>query len=187
MKKFFGIVASLIVLFVVTLLVFASQQPAAFRIQRSIEIHAPMDKVFELVNKLPEWEKWDPWKATDPDAVTTYGDITQGRGATSQWNGKKVGKGSMVLVDSSPGERIRFELKFIKPFEAEMSGDFLFLQPDPENPNRVMVSWALDGVNKTIIDKFFYKVMNVKHNCESDFDRGLKSLKAVAEAVAAPI
>lgn len=53
-------VAISIVVLIGLILLFAASKPKTFRIEHSISIDAPADKIFALIDDLHNWEKWAP-------------------------------------------------------------------------------------------------------------------------------
>ncbi len=47
-------------------LIVAAMRPNSFRIERSIDIHAPADKIFPLINDYKHWGAWSPYENVDP-------------------------------------------------------------------------------------------------------------------------
>jgi len=78
---------------------------------------------------------------------------------------------------------VALRLEFIKPFPATSTARFA-LTPAPEGSR---VTWSMDG-NNNFIAKAMCIVMPMDKMVGPDFERGLASLKAIAEAspVAAP-
>ena len=44
-------------------LILAALRPNTFRIERSIDINAPVDKIFPLINDYKNWGSWSPYRA----------------------------------------------------------------------------------------------------------------------------
>ena len=94
------------------------------------------------------------------------------------WDGnKKVGAGRMTIVASRPSDMIRIRLEFLRPFKATNMAEFRFHCEDAQT----VVTWSMSGKSN-----LFFKVFSVFVNCDDmvgkDFERGLASLKSVAEA-----
>ncbi|MEP6793643.1 MAG: SRPBCC family protein, partial [Saprospiraceae bacterium] len=51
---------------ILALILFSLLLPKEVTISRSITVSAPIDRVFDQVNDLRNWEKWSPWKRMDP-------------------------------------------------------------------------------------------------------------------------
>ena len=53
-------VLAVLVLLIVAILIFAATKPDIFHIQRSINIQAPAEKIFPLINDFHNWPQWEP-------------------------------------------------------------------------------------------------------------------------------
>jgi polyketide cyclase/dehydrase/lipid transport protein len=152
-------------------------RPDEFVVLRSIKISAPPGKVFPHVNDLHKWQAWSPWAKLDPKAKNSFAGADSGTGAAMSWDGnKKIGAGRMTITGSEANELIRFKLEFIRPFQATDSAEFTFKPED----HQTVVTWSMTGKNN-----FFFKVFGLLINFDKkvggDFEKGLVSLKAVAE------
>ena len=170
-------IALVIVVAMAGILIFAATKPDTFRVERSIAIKAPPEKIFPLINDFKRWDAWSPWEKKDPAMKRTYGSATSGKGAHYAWQGNSdVGQGSMDIVESVPSSKVALKLDFVKPFEGHNTVDFS-LVPQGETTR---VTWAMQGPSP-----FITKVIQVFCNMDSmigkDFEAGLASLKAAAE------
>lgn len=166
-----------LVLIVVAVLLIA-RQPDSFRVERSLQVAAPVDVLFAQVNDLHNWEQWSPWAKRDPQMLKVYEGPPAGVGALYRWAGnKEVGEGSLSIVDSQAHEQIRFQLTFLRPFKANNDVLFRFIAEGADT----RVSWSMSGRN-TFISKAMHLVMDMDTLCGGDFERGLAQLKAVVEA-----
>ena len=171
-------IAGLIVIGAITLLI--ARQPERFSVERSISVAAAPGEVFAQVNDLHNWEQWSPWAKRDPDMSKVYEGPATGVGAVYRWSGdKQVGEGSNSIIESRPGELIRMQLEFLRPFQANNEVLFRF-QPEGAGTR---VSWTMTGRNN-FISKAVHLVMNMDKLCGGDFELGLAQLKAVSEAPA---
>jgi hypothetical protein len=160
------------------LLVFVALQPSQFRIERKAKISAPPATVFGHVNDFHNWLAWSPWEKLDPQLKRTYDGPASGMGAKYAWEGNsKAGQGRMTIVDSRPGELVRIQLEFVKPFTATNISEFTF---QPEG-NQTAVTWTMTG-NNNFMAKAFSLLMNMDKLIGSDFEKGLAGMKAVSEA-----
>ena len=165
-------------LIVAALLVLIARQPDSFRVERSISVAAPPEVVFAQVNDFRHWQRWSPWAKRDPLMQTRYEGPSAGVGAVYRWAGnQEVGEGSTTIVESRPGESIRIQLVFLKPFQAH--NDVLFsFTPEGEGTR---VSWSMSG-RKDFLTKAMHLLMDMDKMVGGDFEQGLAQLKAVAEA-----
>lgn len=163
---------------VILFMVVIAGQPDDFAMSRSARFAVPPEKIFPLINDLHAWEAWSPWAKLDPNAKNSFEGPASGAGAAMKWEGNcKVGVGKMTITESQPSNVIRFRLDFEKPMQATNMAAFTIL---PESGGTV-VSWSMSGKNSVM-----GKVMGLFMNCEQmvggQFEKGLASLKAVAEA-----
>jgi uncharacterized protein YndB with AHSA1/START domain len=178
-KKVLLSVFLLVLVAVVALAVVVALRPDEFRVERSAKINAPPEIVFAQVNDLRKWETWSPWAKLDPDTKYTYEGST-GKGSSVSWAGNdKVGKGRMTILDSESPKYIRIKLEFVEPMEATSNMEFYF----KAEGEQTAVNWSMQGENN-FMGKAFFLLMNAEAKIGNDFDKGLASLKTVAEAEA---
>ncbi|MGB9415097.1 MAG: SRPBCC family protein [Acidobacteriaceae bacterium] len=80
-------IIGVLLVIVVAVLLFAATRAGTIRVERSISIEAPAQKIFPLINDLHNWERWAPQDTEDPMMHRTYSGMTSGAGAVSQWHG----------------------------------------------------------------------------------------------------
>ena len=81
MKK----IAAFIVVVIVAVLGFASTRPDTFRVERSMLIKAPPDKVFALINDFHQWEAGSPWAKRNPEMKAPTNGVATARLALGAW------------------------------------------------------------------------------------------------------
>jgi uncharacterized protein YndB with AHSA1/START domain len=176
-KKILVALAAIIVVF----LGFVAVQPSEFRITRSATIAAPPETVFTQVNDFHKWEAWSPWAKLDPNAKNSFEGPSAGTGAKFHWSGNsEVGEGGMTITESQPNDLIRIKLEFLKPFAATNTTEFTFV-PEKEG---TQVTWSMSG-NNNFMGRVFCLFMNMDKMVGGDFEKGLTSMKSIAEAAAA--
>ena len=176
MLKILGIAVLVVLVVVAGVLIYASTKPGTFRVERTVSIDAPPDKIFPLIVDLKSWTAWSPYEKKDPELKRSFGPITSGKGATYSWAGNKdVGQGSMEILDTSGG-KVVIKLDFLKPFEAHNTAEFTML---PQG-NATNVHWVMHGPSP-----FMAKVMHVFIDMDkmvgNDFEQGLANLKRLTE------
>jgi len=160
--------------------VLVALQPSDFRVTRTATFAAPPAAAFAQVNDFHKWQAWSPWAKLDPEMKQTYDGAPAGTGAKYSWLGnKKVGEGRMTITESRPSDLVRIKLEFIKPFAATNTTEFTFV-PDG---NQTVVTWNMSGSKKFMM-KAFGLLMNMDKLIGSDFEKGLASMKTIAEAQA---
>jgi hypothetical protein len=173
------IALGLAALFAVLVAVIA-MQPSSFRIERSATIEAPPGVVYGQIQNLRAWEAWNPWQKLDPEMTTQYAGPEGGVGASSSWEGPNAGKGRMTIVAVKPDQEVEIKLEFLAPMAA--TNRALFTLTPAERATRV--SWSMEGTNG-FVAKAFGLVMDMDQMIGGEFEKGLASMKALAEADAA--
>jgi uncharacterized protein YndB with AHSA1/START domain len=176
LKKLLLAVAVVLAVFAV----FVATRPDSYRVSRSRTIGAPPLTVYPLVADFHQWEKWSPWAKLDPAMKTTFSGPVAAAGSSYAWSGNdKVGEGRMTIVEARPGERLRLQLEFIKPFASTSSTEFGFAA----KAGGTETVWTMEGHNN-FVGKAFSVFVNMDKMIGNDFEKGLSQLKAVAEAEA---
>ena len=176
LKKVLLAVAAVVLVFVG----YVALQPSTLRIERSTIVVAPPATVFAEVNDFRNWEAWSPWAKLDPDAKATFEGPSSGEGAVFHWAGNaEVGEGRMTLVESKPDEHIKIRVDFEKPWTGTSTSEFTF-KPDGA---RTIVTWVSQS-ERGFLEKAICVFMNPDKMVGGQFEKGLASLKTLAEAKA---
>jgi hypothetical protein len=169
-----------LVAIIAIILVAAAFQPADFRVTRSATINAPAAEIFAHVNDFHRWTAWSPWEKLDPAMKRTFEGPAAGVGAAYGWEGNSdVGAGKMTITESKPAESIRIKLEFFKPMPGVCPTEFTFRPA----AGGTTVTWTMSGTNN-YVSKIFCLFMNMDKMVGGDFEKGLATLKANAEAAA---
>lgn len=170
-------IAIALAVLIAIILIVAAMRPDTFRVQRSIDINAPAEKIFPLINDYRHWGSWSPYEKVDPAMQRTFSGAPNGKGSVYEWNGNKnVGRGRMEILDTTPASKVVIKLDFFSPFEAHNTAEFT-MQPKGSATN---VTWAMHGPVPYMM-KIMHMFMNMDRMCGDQFQQGLTSMKAVAE------
>ena len=147
---------------------------------RTTTIAAPPSAIFEHVNDFHKWNAWSPWAKLDPTMRETYEGAPAGTGSVYRWAGdRRVGAGNMMITESRPGELVRIELEFTRPFRATNTSEFVF---QPEG-NGTFLTWSMTGTN-SFVAKLMHVFVDMDRMVGGQFEQGLAQLKSVAESSA---
>jgi len=150
--------------------------PSQFRVERSVVIAAPAEKVYPLIASPAEWKRWSAWNRRDPQMQIAYGGPPAGVGARWSWLSETEGNGEMEFTEAVPGERLAYRLSF--PELGMQSTGELRIERDGEG---VRVSWSNEGdMDGNPVNRWFGLFMD--RLVGPDFEAGLGNLKRVAEA-----
>jgi uncharacterized protein YndB with AHSA1/START domain len=166
-------------LIVAAVLLYAATKPNAFRLQRSIVINAPPEKIFALLNNFHNWKQWAPQDKEDSTMQRTYSGPESGTGATSDWDSKgSAGKGRMEIIESIQPNKVSVKVDFVKPFAAHGINEFT-LQPSGAS-TQVTWNWTMRSsmVYMLNVTSIF---VNIDKKMGEHFETGLRNLKTTAE------
>jgi uncharacterized protein YndB with AHSA1/START domain len=170
------IVVALLVI-VGALLIFAASKPNSFRVERSLAIAAPAEKIFALVNDLRSHGVWSPWEKKDPAMKRTYSGAASGKGAIYEWDGNKnIGQGRMEIMDETPPNRVVFKMDFFRPFKAHNTAE-MTLEPQGDGTR---VTWAIYGPSP-LTSKVIGLFISMDSMIGKEFEAGLANLKTLTE------
>ncbi|MGH3054370.1 MAG: SRPBCC family protein [Gaiellaceae bacterium] len=156
---------------------FVATRPAQFRVVRSGSVSAPPSVVYAQIADFHNWPAWSPWEHLDPAMTRSITGAASGVGAIYDWTGNdKVGQGRMTIMDATPDQKVSIKLEFMKPFQATNVTTFA-LTP---NSDGTSVEWSMEGRNN-FVSKAMCIFMPMDKMVGGDFERGLASLKQVAE------
>jgi Polyketide cyclase / dehydrase and lipid transport len=171
-------IAAVVVLFIIVVVT----RPSTFHIERSVSMAAPPANAFGQVNDFHAWSGWSPWEKLDPQMKKTFDGSPSGVGAIYSWVGNdKVGEGKMTIEKSAAPSLVGIKLQFFKPFAATNQSTFTFAPAG----DGTKVTWAMDGENN-FVGKAFSMFMDMDKMVGGDFERGLASMKTLAESAPKP-
>lgn len=164
------------------LLAYAATKPDVFRVERSALVKAPPEAIYPLIADFRQWTKWSPYEHLDPALKRTYGGADNGLGATYAWEGNKdVGAGRMEITETTAPSKIGIKLDFLRPFESSNRAEFT-MTPEGEGTR---VTWAMQGP-ANFMSKLMGTLFDMDKMVGKDFEKGLQTLKAEAEAAPPP-
>ena len=157
-------------LLVVGIITVALLKSPDFRVERSLVIAAPAEKLFPYFDNHKKFNEWNPWAKMDPEAKNTYSGPESGVGAMASWDGKKVGKGTATITESKANERIVERMDWLEPMAGISTVEFTF---KPEGDGKTKVTWAMYGKNETLMAKVMSLFMSCEKMCGPEFEKGL--------------
>jgi Polyketide cyclase / dehydrase and lipid transport len=165
-----------VIVIIAGVLIYASTKPDIFHVERSINIKAAPEKIFPLINDFHAWEGWTPYNK-DPAMKKTYSGSDSGKGAQFAWDGnKEAGKGEITITDTTPPNKLVFDLHMIKPFEGR---NVATISLDAKADSTKVV-WSLDDKHNLML-KTLSLFINLDKVIGKDFEVGLGRLKTIAE------
>jgi effector-binding domain-containing protein/uncharacterized protein YndB with AHSA1/START domain len=151
-----------------------SSKVPRYHVQRSIQINATPQKVFDTVADFGTWTKWSPWLCCEPDAKVTVTEDASSVGSTYAWQGEIVGQGEIEHRELQPGRRIDDEIRFAKPFKSKSKVAF---EMEPAGQG-TKLTWHMDGSLPWFM---FWMKSLMEVFIGMDYERGLMMLKDLIE------
>ena len=177
MSEALVIIAVILAIAIAAVLILAATKPTTLRVQRSVSINAPPERIFSLISDFHQWVTWSPYEQKDPAMKRTYSGTERGRGAVYAWDGNKnVGSGRMEILDVSAPSKIVIKLDFFKPFEGHNTAEFTML-PQGDGTH---VTWLMHGP-ANFMSRLIQVFMNLDNLIGKDFEAGLVNLKTITE------
>src|ERR1700727_1017848 len=177
MLEVFAIIAVVLAIAIAVVLILAATKPDSFSVTRAIDITAPAERIFPLIDDFHQWVAWSPWENKDPAMQRSYDGPVSGKGAVYGWDGNKdVGSGRMEILEASAPSKILIKLDFLKPFEAHNTAEFTML---PQGAG-TRLTWVMRGP-APFMSKLMQLFMNLDQMIGKDFEIGLANLKKLVE------
>ena len=172
----FSIVGLLVLFFAVGFLL-----PREVNVERSIEIDASPQQVFDMVNDFQQFNRWQPWAQIDPDTRYVYEGPKTGAGSRMMWysDHPEVGDGDQEIILSEPYSRVRMALDFGAGGLAH--ADYLI---DPTDDGSEL-TWTLEAdMGGNPLGKYFGLMMDGMVG--PAYEQGLANLKVILESEPEP-
>ena len=150
-----------------------------YAVEREIVINKPKQEVFDYIKYLKNQDNYSKWATMDPNMKKSYQGTDGTVGFVSHWESENenVGWGEQEIKNIVDGERIDFELRFIKPFE---STEPAYMTTEAMSDNQTKVKWGFSG-HMNYPMNLMLLFMNMEKMIGDDLQTGLSNLKEVME------
>lgn len=168
-----------IVLLVAVALITALFVKKDYAVERQITINKPKQEVFAYVKYLKNQNNYSKWANMDPNMKKEFKGTDATAGFISAWDSDKrdVGKGEQEIKKVTEGERIDYEIRFIKPFESTAPS---YITTEAVSDNQTKVKWGFAGRMPYPMN-LMRLFMNMDKMIGDDLQTGLNNLKGIME------
>jgi Polyketide cyclase / dehydrase and lipid transport len=161
---------------IIFILIAAALMPKTFNVEKSTIIKKPVDATMNFVSDLNYYSKWNPWQQSDPTATNSISGTPHSPGHKYQWQGKKVGVGSLTL-QSRDNKHIHFLLEFFKPWKSKAKDNWHF--ESWGDGSETKVTWQNSGELPWPMARLMGPMIHKSLN--QQFEKGLANLKNMVE------
>ena len=150
--------------------------PSSYHVERSIIIKQSNKSIFPYLNKIQKWPSWTALNVNkDYSLELNYFGSMQGIGSGMTYQGDKLGKGTITIIDNEMDDHVDYTLLINNRFNT--TGH---IQIDPQSDSTAQVTLTLDGdVGFHLPNRFIILLMD--NIAGSLFQESLNRLKTVVE------
>ena len=163
-------------LVVVSLIALTFMLKKEVQIEEEITIAQPKEKVFEFLKYIKNHQQFGEWDKIDPEQERYYEGEDGTVGFLYGWKSdhEKVGHGELEISKITEDERLDFDLRFTKPFEANDTGYF---STESDKEQNTVVKWGYVGQ----LPYFILWFTPTEEEIKTGFQKGLIDLKKILE------
>lgn len=145
-------------------------------VRREIVINAPRQKVFDFIKMLKNQDSFNKHAMAGSDRDREYRGTDGTVGFVYAWKGnKKAGEGEKEIMNIIEGEKVEFEIRFIKPMVASSR---IIMETESLPDNQTKVSWSNSGRLNYPLN---IMVPMMEKMLPKDMDESLGTLKGILE------
>lgn len=150
--------------------------PGSYIVTKSITINSDVSKCYDMVADLNNYRDWNPWSKMEPDAKKSISGTPKTVGHRYDWEGKKIGIGSLTVKRVDTNKAVDLTLEFVKPFQSVADDNWIFEQlPN----NQVKITWSNSGALPAGMARLMGPM--ITKNLDKQFQQGLDSIKEICE------
>lgn len=168
-----------VVVFIAIPLIIALFLKKDYTVEKQVTINKSKQVVFDYIRYLKNQDNFSKWAKMDPQMKKDYRGTDATVGFVSAWSSDKkdVGQGEQEIKDIKEGERIDYEIRFIKPFTATSQA---YITTESVAPEQTKVKWTFNG-HMPYPMNIMLLCMNMDEMVGNDLQIGLDNLKAILE------
>jgi Polyketide cyclase / dehydrase and lipid transport len=174
--KRLGITIGVIVALMLIIPLFTKDE---YSVVREVTVDRPKEDVFSYIKLLKNQDNFSVWANMDKSMKKSYSGTDGTVGFVSAWDSQdtQVGAGAQEIKKILPGERIDYELRFLKPMKATNQA---YMKVESVSDKQTKVSWGFQA--KT---PYPFNLMLLFFDAEAmigkAFAEGLGNLKKILE------
>ena len=153
--------------------------PEDYLIEKQVTINKPSQLVYDYIRMLRNSENYNKWVMMDPNMKKEFKGTDGTVGFVYSWDStnRNVGQGQQEIIKLQDGQRVDYEIRFIRPFQGT---SYAWLTTESTTPNQTMVNWSFRGIRNYPM-RVMHNILNLKKVLGRDLQTSLHNLKAVLE------
>ena len=146
-------------------------------IEKNVSVNKNINEVFNFLKQTKNQDRFSVWNMKDPNMKRDYSGTDGTKGFVYSWDSKdkNVGAGSQEIKNISEGNRIDYELRFIRPMQNTAASSFVL---DKIDENNTSVTWTFQSPTKFPMSLF---APIFKNMLGKQLNQSLQNLKALLE------
>jgi len=145
-------------------------------VKRSINIHAPKQKVFDYIRLLKNQDEFNKYASAGGERQKEFKGTDGTVGYVYAWSGdKNAGVGEKEILNIAEGKSIEMEIRFVKPMKATA---IILMEVEALSDDETKLSWSNAGKLQYPLNILI--PMMEKHVAK-DMDSSLLTLKSILE------
>ena len=151
----------------------------AWATQKTIQIDAPVSKVYSLVSDFHTWTAWSPWLIADPKTKVEVTQTSDQIGSKYHWTSDIVGEGELEHKTLELNKYVECELRFIRPMKSVCKTAFQLHTVG----DKTEMTWSIDG---NLPWYLFWLRPTIIAMIGMDYHRGLSMIRDLAQQGSIP-
>ncbi|RYU95859.1 SRPBCC family protein [Emticicia agri] len=150
-----------------------------YAVEKEVIINQPKAVVFDYIKMLKNQDNFSVWAKMDPAMKKEYKGTDGTVGFVSAWDSEdgNVGKGEQEIKNIVDGERVDYNLHFIKPFDSSSDA---YMVTESVDSTHTKVKWGFVG-RMAYPTNLMLAFMDMNEAVGKDFATGLTNLKGLLE------
>lgn len=111
---FYVILAIVVLIFIIAIFL-----PNQYKVERSVLINKPVQKVYGYVADFNNFHDWNPWTILEPNHPYEVTGDSAKVGQKYYWEVEIIGSGYMIFTKFKPYDLIKSEIAFLSPQQGE--------------------------------------------------------------------
>lgn len=177
--KTFIVIVVIVLSILLLLLIIGMFVKKEYTVSREVIVNKPKTVVYDYIRLLKNQNEYSVWATMDPDMKKEFRGTDGTKGFVSAWDSKNknVGKGEQEILKIADGDRVDYEIRFIKPFESTSLASMSVVSV---TESQTKVQWEFSGKMKYPMNLMLL-FMNMEKMVGNDLNKGLQNLKTILE------